>query len=1217
MLKRNVIFAILICSFAFLSCVSSSCTENQVVEVPTETSSLVVEEKEDASMIKDEYFQDTFIKPEEFFTLDYTPYLPEEIYKSSKLPEDITVSEGDKKEYDAANTSSVIPGLRDINKYKTKYSTNTAIAADVLYDDTITGSVAANGSVQPSNDKDFTVVTWGPQKRIPAAIRQPEFYVMFSEPVVPVAALGSEITSTDVITITPPIEGVYRWNGTSTLSFIPSKPIEPQQSYTIKVSDSLTSLSGKTIKGEKEFNTTSEDLKIIWSAVGYKYREEHFEYFSKDNVPPEAAKEFRVQFNYLVNAEDIAKNSVIKAGDKAITDFTVIQEHSDTVTYNINETLPPETKITLTVAGTAKDSYNTVYKFSYNSAYPGSSYGEISNPVYIYFSHPVNSLTVRDNIKTSLDYKITDDNIKVNDTTVILYGLPVTFNSAYKITLGENIEDIYGRKLGKKEVIDIEVPNADSIANFTDYGACILEAKYPHTIVFEHQNVLDDSKYVVDKTDNPLDTMYSDEFINSDNAVKIVSEPKNQRILEKVDLDPYLTDGKGMVRFQAKTEHPVTRDGKQVNKYSQTNVTTVQVTDLGVTARFGINKAVVLVSKISDGTPVKDAAVYLYNGKNNSVTEGKDENNYLATGVTNEEGIAVLNYDTQYAASWFVSTYNNPVTPAILVTTDSDAVTFYPRSHSPWSNGIYSSGNIQSALETYPKTFMFSDRGLYKPGETITFRGIDKNLNLGTYIPYTGSYKITIKDNNWNDVKPEKSENLEGETSSNGGFYGSFTFPENAEPGNYSVIYERTGNGVKQQETLSVTVSYFQRLKFQSSVSIPATNIIAGDMIQGTLSASYLAGGVLSSAAYNSSWYSEPWYFENNNPAFKDYRFGPLNNYENMTYLSNERGTLNGVGKAVLSCETTKQSVKGSAYRYRVSADVTDVSNQQISASAAVIVHPANYYIGLTRKAGTGYLVNKDEELKFDYKLSLPDSSEINSIDTVAGSNNKLKVELLREDWNTVQQQGINGHIYPRYVKETVTEYTEEYDLSANGTISITPSEVGYYVLRLSSKDSKDRDVITEYSFFATGSTNNWVMNSTEETLKLTPNQSLYNPGDTAKLLLESPLPKGKYLITVEREGIFTEEVKTFDSAVNTIEIPIARNYVPVCYVSVASYSVRTKDPENQYGVTDVDKPKGYYGVTAIHVNPYVKAFSVDIKPEKKAYKPGEEATITITATKG
>jgi uncharacterized protein YfaS (alpha-2-macroglobulin family) len=76
----------------------------------------------------------------------------------------------------------------------------------------------------------------------------------------------------------------------------------------------------------------------------------------------------------------------------------------------------------------------------------------------------------------------------------------------------------------------------------------------------------------------------------------------------------------------------------------------------------------------------------------------------------------------------------------------------------------------------------------------------------------------------------------------------------------------------------------------------------------------------------------------------------------------------------------------------------------------------------------------------------------------------------------------------------------------------------------------------------------------------------------------------------------------------------MARNFVPVVYVSVSSYSVRSGPPTHGYGDPDLDKPKGYFGVVMLRVNPRDKAFSVKVESDKQTYRPGETVTMTLTA---
>ncbi len=1166
--------------------------------------------------IPDSYMQDKFINPDDFFTLDYTPYLPE----SEAAVINKTAQASNTASKQGQGSQSVIPGLRAITEYKTDYSEKKT---------TSVGSSIPVNMQTGSNLGSFSVEDWGPQGTIPSDVKRPSFYVLFSEPIVPLAALSEQSSVSPYMEIEPPLKGVFRWYGTSLLSFDATENCNPRQVYTIKLNPAMRSVSGKTLTGTTEFSTEAAPLEIEWSQPGYEWSIKNKEYVSVNDVPPEAAKELRVQFNYDISAEEVKEISLITIGYKK-AEFTVTQSLPDTVTYHITSDIPFETTVKLTVNGGTKKPEIFLYKslshFRYKDYYKGTTYGKYTNPVNIYMSHPVKADTVLANISTQPYMPITKDNIDISGSYITVYGLPVTFGDSYTILLNTGLEDMYGRKLGEINKIKISVPDASSYVQFQNSGIQILEAQFPHKMLFEYQNIAADSRYKVVKTDTPLDAYRGYNSISipagTEGAVELKTEPRNTRIFEEVPFDQYLTNGKGSVRFEAVVK---TKSNYSSSTYTNTNSTTIQVTDLGVTARMGVNKTVVLVSKLSDGKPVEGATVHLYNGITTASLQKIENGMYFAKAVSDKNGLAVLEYDTTEAIKFFNNEdYSRDNTPAIYVTTADDAVTFFPESHSPWRDGVYYTSDIATALNPKQKTFMFCDRGLYKPGETVTFRGIDRDRQAGSYTPYTGNFTIVLEDSYW--WNAEIYDTQTGTTSESGGFYGSFTLPEDLEPGTYKIRYTREGS--KQQSYydpyIEVKIAYFERLKFQTALEMPSTPVIAGDNIPASLSASYLAGGALSSAFYEASWFREPWYFTSNEPEFKDFRFGPSDTSENRTYIDDSDGSLDAEGKAELSCKTGGENLKGAPYRYRVSASVTDASNQQIATAGATIVHPASFYAGLSKQASSAAFARTNETQTFKYKLAFPDGTSVSSRDNVkntllslAGADAVLEISLLRTEWNLVKQQGIAGNVYSRYEKEEVVDSSSQVKLEAEGTINITPKKAGYHTLRIETKDSNGRSVITDYTFFVTGSVNSWWYSGSSASMKLTPDQSQYNPGDTAHVLLESPLPSGDYLITTEREGIFTEEVRHFDSSIQVLDIPVARNYVPVFYLSISSYSVRTEAPHHEYGEKDVDKPQGYFGVTPIYVNPYVKAFSLTIDTGSEAYRPGEEATVTITATKG
>ena len=1167
-----------------------------------------------------------------FFTPDYTPYEPEPESAAGKLNLSSPKAGGSKIE-------SIIPGLRKLSEYKTKYNSKksdfkipeiTKMAEDRTSTPLSDRTSDAKGK-KSKKDEPFTVANWGPQGVIPSDVRFPSFYVLFSEPVVVLSALNQQAEASEFLKIEPEVKGVFRWNGTSLLSFDTTEAVNPLQVYTITVSENVKSLSGKSITGERVFKTESAPLEIIWSAPGYSKNK----WIDKNEVPPECAKEFRVQFNYAVNAEEIAKISTINLNrrkDQQIS-FNVKQESIDTITYFWEQEIPFDTEVRLYIKQEINGQnhisdaiFHTISPFSYEYKYPERSYGKYTNPVRIYFSHMIDEKTVLDAVTVKSangeELPFTRENFEVSGTALKIYGLPVTFHSKYLIEISENLQDIYRRKLAisgnKKLSLEIEVPGAESKMQFTDSGTKMLESQFPHKMVFEYQNI-DEGAYLLDSTEQPYQTESRNkipDFVYDSNNSKIRTElktsPRDERIFEIVNFDQKLTGKYGWVDFYAAAKLP-----KKPTKwdpdtfYWSTNSTSIQVTNLGVTVRYGMNRIVAMVTQLSDGKAVEGAQVWAYRDKKAGISEIMNEG---LSATTDKNGMAVI----EIPQNKILTVYKNEywAYPAIFVTKDDDKVIFEPEDHSPWRSGVYSYSQVPKKIDAKPRIFMFCDRGLYKPGETVSFRGIDRDQILGSFIPNADkNFTVTLMEDTWRNAK--EYGKVQGLTSESGGFYGSFTIPEDIEPGIYKIVYERN-EGNKKQE-MRINVAFFERLKFQTAVSMPKTPVIAGEKIQAGLNASYLAGGALASAKYETNWFREPWYFTSDEPDFRQYTFGPRNTSEGRNHIREDSGALDAGGNAVLSCETSGSSIKGAPYRYRVSADVTDVSNQQISSSGVTIVHPAQFYLGISKPEMKSAFAQKGEKLNFTYKMASPDGKLVANDKTaglLSGSGKKIEIKLTREEWNLVQQQGI-GDIYSRYEKTDVLESEESVDLSAGGKISVTPKEPGYHKIQLATSDRQGRSVITEYEFFVTGSGRcSWYQDDATS-LKLTPDKNQYNPGETAHILLESTLPQGNYLITVEREGIFTEEVRHLDGQVHVIDIPVARNYVPVFYVSISSYSVRQGEPKHEYGQADLDKPKGFYGATQVFVNPRVKSFSVKVESAKPSYRPGEEAEITLTATKG
>ncbi|MEA1910894.1 MAG: alpha-2-macroglobulin family protein, partial [Spirochaetota bacterium] len=131
--------------------------------------------------------------------------------------------------------------------------------------------------------------------------------------------------------------------------------------------------------------------------------------------------------------------------------------------------------------------------------------------------------------------------------------------------------------------------------------------------------------------------------------------------------------------------------------------------------------------------------------------------------------------------------------------------------------------------------------------------------------------------------------------------------------------------------------------------------------------------------------------------------------------------------------------------------------------------------------------------------------------------------------------------------------------------------------------------------------------------INLEADKIIYKPGETAKLIIKSPLPEGQYLVTTEREGIFEERVIFLEGGAQVIGIPIEESYVPVVYVAVSSWSKRTSAPSHNYFEPDLDKPKGYFGITALNIDNQSRTFDISVETDKLSYKPGDSVEVKIS----
>ncbi|MDR1903993.1 MAG: alpha-2-macroglobulin [Treponema sp.] len=1133
-------------------------------------------------------------------------------------------------------------------------------------------SFTSENALVAESDEPFTIVDYGPSGELPHEIKKPAIYAVFSQPVVPLARLGVPVrddpgSPSGVFSIEPPLAGIYRWYGSRLLSFEPDEESLPQQVYRVTVSDQIKSLGGKPLEGRRSFNFETERLSLLnWSLGGGE------RFIDNDNAYPKDAKHISLIFSYPVNLDEIKNWLEIHYRGRSWA-FTLgrlpqINEKrykaEQGVLLTLNEEPPLDTSVELKVLAGARSeagwlgsleeknyNFHTLLPFTFENISIRSESRPNTNqwngiPVYLMFSQAVNPESTAGVFSIDGVPPITKDNIQVYGSTVVLNGLPLDYEHSYNVRISEQLKDLWGRSLGRPVTIKANVEAANSYVYIKNTRSHMLEAAFPPKIVWEGQNPIS-----IKRSIRSLSSLYERIPLQSLQPMDLSIFPRNSKHFFIDDLLPFLgPGGKGTVGFRWEYRTP-SWDKSRINTVD--DWLTVQVTDIGLTVRYAYNKVLVWATRLSTGAPVADARVELMEGTRTAFE-----------GTTDARGLAVFNFPAGVFRAVFSEptpyVYNNndddirgrgfriKVSEKGGALADGDEVEFIPNSsHNIWRFGVEAFTSPFAVENDKPVIFLFTDRGLYRPGETVTFRGIDRILKQGKYEAFTGNYGIQVSGASYD---TPLVTSLRGKATVNGGSYGTFTLPRNLEPGTYSLRYLRgdfidtpgfaRGNAPNWQEiasgknavqSITFTVANFERLRIESSLKFPDIVNFTGNRLSGDFSASYLAGGSLSGAPYTYYWTREPAGF-NPGANWNRWYFGP-SLPDGRSYISEGRGNLGADGKAVISLTPAADGVEGAAYRYRLEASVQDAARQEISSRGAVIVHPASFYIGARIDSGnlsvfnpspaasSAYFLPAGKPASLSWALVSPDGTGY------AGTQNwqgDLTAQLIRYEWKQTRQAGIGGRV--NLVWEKIEELVEERKIELNvqsrietgagrnfaGYFNFTPEKSGQWEIRLHSRDREGRAAVTMLHFYVSGA--GWVRWGSDDvdSISLTPDQDMYAAGDTAKLLVRSPLPKGSYLLTVEREGIIFQNIIELDGSALTIDIPIKEEYVPIVYVSLSSYTVRSGPPENTYYEPDLDKPKGIFGLAALYVDNTSRHYQIEIESAKGVYGPAEEAEIRL-----
>jgi uncharacterized protein YfaS (alpha-2-macroglobulin family) len=309
--------------------------------------------------------------------------------------------------------------------------------------------------------------------------------------------------------------------------------------------------------------------------------------------------------------------------------------------------------------------------------------------------------------------------------------------------------------------------------------------------------------------------------------------------------------------------------------------------------------------------------------------------------------------------------------------------------------------------------------------------------------------------------------------------------------------------------------------------------------------------------------------------------------------------TLDAGGRLLLHLRLA-ETQRGRPSRATLEATVVDVNRQTVSASASVLVHPADFYLG-AKPEGTSYFWTAGTPVSVGVIAVKPDGTRLPGV--------KVGGTVVRREWHSVRRDREGyGELVGEWVSDTVA--TCAVTTAAEPVpCRFTPPAGGSYTVTFGSQDAAGRAVSTSFYRWTVGK--DWVPWNDESQFKMdvVPDRTRYTVGDTATVLFASPFTNAEAWITVEREGLLEQRRLTIRSGTTTLKLPITERLAPNAFVSIIVARGRSAPPGP---LDDPGRPTIRVGYAELRVTPERKRLKLNVTPLEREYRPGDTARVAL-----
>jgi len=587
--------------------------------------------------------------------------------------------------------------------------------------------------------------------------------------------------------------------------------------------------------------------------------------------------------------------------------------------------------------------------------------------------------------------------------------------------------------------------------------------------------------------------------------------------------------------YNDKTGIFIVKTGASENAAEYSDARLILLTNMGIIRKINLDRtSVVFVSHLSNGAPAGDVDVTVL-GRNGYP---------IWAGVTNSDGrVDIPNF------AW--DEYRNEKEPVAIVARTGDDVSFIPYNADQSESAEYSKFDVGGAYTTNMaplQSFIFSDRGIYRPSESVTIGAIIENKNFTSVggIPI----KIEITDSRNRTIFDKKIS-----LAADGMFDVTYKLSGDAPLGKYDVNIYSLNNRGHIQDTIGTGNFMVQEfvpdtMKMMATIKGSDTNgwILPND-VTANVSLNNLYGTPATDRRISATATLRPIDFVFDE--YSGYKFTP-------NFISNA-GTANGFARASQTFTATPNDARTDADgnatldikfdreiplgTYMLNLVINGFESGDGKSIQTIIksrVSNMKYLVGYRSPSDLSYVArNATRNIKF---IALGPDGKAMDVDNIT-----MKL-VKRENLTSLVKDYSNHYKYQTVANDTIVSQSQ-IAIPATGTeIKLNTASGGTYYLQLSNTNG---DILANIEYFVASDENVEMRSDSRAELQIKLDSTEYKPGDTINIGIVAPYA-GTGLITIERDKVYAHAWFTATTTTSTQKITIPDDFSGTGYVNVS-----------------------------------------------------------------